>query len=98
MTSKIDESFIVIETLKMYLKAKRISYQDLVDHDGDLTVSILKGIFHRRQASLERLAQICAAANTSLFEIINMTRQDISHEEFLSYEQEELLASNSSCS
>lgn len=60
---------LIIETLKRILKARKITYRDIAQQIGG-SESGIKKIFSGRDCSLNKLLQICKAADVSFSDLI----------------------------
>ena len=90
----MSESAQIIDVLKRQLKGRGITYRDLAKQVG-LSEASIKRVFAEETFTLQRLEKICAAIGITVSELIKTASRDTdSRSQYLSLEQEELLASN----
>jgi DNA-binding Xre family transcriptional regulator len=90
----VSESARIVDVLKRTLKSRGMTYRDLSKRVG-LSEASVKRVFAEERFTLQRLEGICSAIGLTLGELIRMASNDEgSNSEYLSLEQEQLLASN----
>ncbi|OFZ45790.1 MAG: hypothetical protein A2381_09325 [Bdellovibrionales bacterium RIFOXYB1_FULL_37_110] len=78
-------------TLKMILKSKKLSYKKLAGKVS-FSESTLKNIFYAGNASLERIIEICNAAEIEFPDLVNLSSKEDESEFSFTLEQEKFLA------
>lgn len=90
----MNESQLIIQELKNILKSRGITYSSIAD-ELELSESTIKRTFTSQSITLERLEQICQAANISLFELTAMIKKPANESKHIyTMEQERFLAKN----
>lgn len=90
----MSESAQIVDVLKRTLKSRGITYRDLAKRIG-LSEASVKRVFSAETFTLERLETICAAIGMSMGDIVRLASESLQHgAQYLSVEQEELLASS----
>jgi DNA-binding Xre family transcriptional regulator len=90
----VSESAQIIEALKRSLKTRGLTYRDLAAKVG-LSEASIKRVFSEETFTLQRLEAICAAIGMSMSELVKITADSREpRAQFLSLEQEQLLASS----
>jgi len=83
---------LLVSTLKKLLKARSVTYRDLAAKLA-LSEASVKRIFAREDFTVERLEQVCAAAGTDLFGLMQLAgRRSEAPQYHLTDGQEEILA------
>ncbi len=91
----MSESAQIIEALKRSLKTRGLTYRDLAAKVG-LSEASIKRVFSEETFSLQRLETICAAIGMSVSELVKIAAEAREpRSQYLSLEQEQLLASSS---
>ncbi len=91
----MSESTQIIEALKRSLKTRGLTYRDLAPKLG-LSEATIKRVFSEETFSLQRLEAICAAIGMTMSELVKMAAEAREpRSQYLSLEQEHLLASDS---
>jgi transcriptional regulator with XRE-family HTH domain len=91
----VSESARIIEALKRSLKNRGLTYRDLARKVG-LSEASIKRVFAEETFSLQRLEHICLAIGLSVSELVRMAGDSQEpHSQYLSLEQEQLLAGDS---
>lgn len=91
----MSESAQIIEALKRSLKTRGLTYRDLAVKVG-LSEASIKRVFSEETFSLQRLEAICAAIGMSMSELVKIAAEAREpRSQYLSLEQEQLLASSS---
>jgi len=91
----VSETAQIIDVLKRTLKTRGLTYKDVARRVG-LSEGSIKRVFAAETFTLQRLEQICTAIGISMSELMRAAAN--SHEagsQYLSLEQEELLANDS---
>jgi DNA-binding Xre family transcriptional regulator len=91
----MSESARIIDVLKRTLKTRGLTYRDVAGKVG-LSEASIKRVFAEETFTLQRLEKICTAIGMSVGELVRMASDN--HEpnaQYLSLEQEALLAANS---
>lgn len=83
----------IFALLKEHLKAKQISYSKLAEKMS-MSESNIKRIFSTRSCSLQQVAQICSAADTSFVNLAAIASKKISPDYCISKEAEEFFLGN----
>jgi len=91
--SAVQQSILLIETLKRYLRHQGITYKSLADKIGQ-SESNVKRIFSEQSISLGALEEMCNAAGIELLELAKMSRTQREEVESFTLPQEEALATN----
>jgi DNA-binding Xre family transcriptional regulator len=84
---------LLIATLKKALKANNVTYKILADKLG-MSESSIKRIFAEESLSLQRLEQICALINIDLSDLVQMMNRDKPRISELTEEQEKVAAAD----
>jgi DNA-binding Xre family transcriptional regulator len=91
----VSESAAIIEVLKRSLKTRGLTYRDLARQVG-LSEASIKRVFSAETFTLQRLEAICTAIGVSMSELVRIAADSReSRAQYLSLEQEQLLASDS---
>jgi DNA-binding Xre family transcriptional regulator len=91
----VSESAQIIEALKRSLKTRGLTYRDLAAKVG-LSEASVKRVFSEETFSLQRLEAICTAIGMSMSELVKIAAEFREPQsQFLSLEQEQVLASSS---
>lgn len=91
----MSESAAIIEVLKRSLKTRGLTYRDLAQKVG-LSEASIKRVFSAETFTLQRLEAICTAIGVSMSELVRIAADSReSRSQYLSLEQEQLLAGNS---
>lgn len=91
----MSESAAIIEVLKRSLKTRGLTYRDVAKRVG-LSEASIKRVFSEETFTLQRLEAICIAIGVSLTELVRIAADSReSRAQFLSLEQEHLLATDS---
>jgi DNA-binding Xre family transcriptional regulator len=90
----VSESAQIIDVLKRQLKSRGITYRDLAKQVG-LSEASVKRVFAEETFTLQRLEKICDAIGITVGELVKSASSAAdARSQFLSIEQEELLASD----
>jgi DNA-binding Xre family transcriptional regulator len=89
----VSESNHIIDALKRLLRSKGITYRQLGAKIG-LSEASVKRVFADGTFTLHRLESICTAIGITVAELLRITAQQESRGEYLSLEQEQLLATD----
>lgn len=92
----MSESARIIDVLKRTLKTRGMTYRDLASK-VDLSEASIKRVFAEETFTLQRLEKICTAIGITVGELVRTASE--SHDansQYLSLEQEQLLADNAS--
>lgn len=90
----MSESAQIIDVLKRHLKGRGVTYRDLAKQVG-LSEASIKRVFAEETFTLQRLEKICIAVGLTVAELVKAASDSsAAHSQFLSIEQEELLASD----
>ena len=87
----MSESNHIIDALKRLLRSKGITYKQLGSKIG-LSEASIKRVFADGTFTLHRLESICAAIGITVAELVKSAAQQESRGEYLTIEQEQLLA------
>jgi len=87
----VNQSHLLVESLKRYLKLKGIRYRELAKQLGQ-TEANMKRVFSQKSLSLSQLESMCLAAGTDLFELFAMTSTRKPDADFYTEAQEKVLA------
>jgi len=88
----VSESAQIIDALKRHLKGRGITYRDLAKRVG-LSEASVKRVFAEETFTLQRLEKMCGAIGITVGELIKKgSSGDEQRSQFLTLEQEELLA------
>jgi DNA-binding Xre family transcriptional regulator len=91
----VSESTQIIEALKRSLKTRGLTYRSLAPKLG-LSEATIKRVFSEETFSLQRLEAICSAIGMTMSELVKMAAEAREpRAQYLSLEQEQLLASDS---
>jgi transcriptional regulator with XRE-family HTH domain len=87
----------LINTLKIVLKSKGITYNDIAEQLKISTPSV-KRVFSEGTFTLDRLEKICSISGISISELVKMNQSTKNTgPQYLTLEQEEFLAQNPKC-
>ena len=90
----MSESAQIIDVLKRHLKSRGLTYRDLAKKLA-LSEASVKRVFAEETFTLQRLEKICDAIGMTMSELVKTTASSAeTKSQFLSIEQEELLASD----
>jgi DNA-binding Xre family transcriptional regulator len=90
----MSESAQIIDVLKRHLKGRGLTYKDLAKQVG-LSEASIKRVFAEETFTLQRLEKICGAIGLTVGELVkNASNAAEPRSQYLSIEQEELLASD----
>ena len=89
----MDQSQLIIQTLKGLLKQNKINYAHVATHLG-LSESSVKRAFSQQQMSLERLVQICELMGMEVVDLLQVMKSQNERLVHLSESQEELIVSD----
>jgi DNA-binding Xre family transcriptional regulator len=89
----VSESAQIIDVLKRHLKSRGLTYRDLANKLS-LSEASIKRVFAEKTFTLQRLEKICGAIGTTVGELVRTAASTDSQSQFLSIEQEDLLASD----
>ncbi|HTE40771.1 MAG TPA: helix-turn-helix transcriptional regulator [Steroidobacteraceae bacterium] len=90
----MSETARIIDILKRSLKSRGLTYRDLSKRVG-LSEASVKRVFAEETFTLQRLEKICAAIGITVGELVKAADHSVEQRsQFLSIEQEEVLASN----
>lgn len=88
----MSESTAIIEVLKRSLKTRGMTYRELAKKVG-LSEASIKRVFSAETFTLQRLEAVCTAIGVSMSELVRVAADSReSRSQYLSLEQEELLA------
>lgn len=85
----------ITHALKLALKARGLTYQDVATHIG-VSEQTIKRLFREKDCSLSRLTDVCSAINISLYDLLTVAKEFSEPMVSLSREQEAWLASHPS--
>ncbi len=92
----MSESARIIDVLKRTLKTRGLTYRDIAAKVG-LSEASIKRVFAEETFTLQRLEKICVAVGITMGELVRMAADSSeSNSQYLSLEQESLLAANQS--
>ena len=92
----MSESARIVDVLKRTLKTRGLTYRDVAKRVG-LSEASIKRIFSEETFTLQRLEKICAAVGITVGELVRLASEhEESRSQYLSLEQEQLLANNPS--
>ncbi len=90
----MSESAQIIDVLKRHLKSRGLTYRDLAKQVG-LSEASIKRVFAEETFTLQRLEKICGAIGMTVGELVKTAANATeARSQYLSLEQEELLASD----
>jgi transcriptional regulator with XRE-family HTH domain len=90
----VSETAQIIDVLKRTLKARTLTYRDVARRVG-LSEGSIKRVFSAETFTLQRLESICAAIGISMSELMRAAANShAAGSQYLTLEQEELLAAN----
>jgi transcriptional regulator with XRE-family HTH domain len=89
----MSESAQIIDVLKRNLKSRGLTYRDLAKRVG-LSEASVKRVFAEETFTLQRLEKICAAIGMTMAELMRTAADGDARSTLLSFEQEQMLASN----
>lgn len=90
----MSECALIIDVLKRTLKTKGMTYRDLADKVG-LSEASIKRVFAEETFTLQRLETVCGAIGITMSELVRMAADRAEPvAQYLSIEQEQLLAAN----
>lgn len=89
----MSESAQIIDILKRQLKSRGITYRDLAKRVS-LSEASVKRVFAEETFTLQRLEKICSAIGITVGELLKTADNAAPRSQYLSIEQEELLASD----
>ena len=89
----MSESAQIIDVLKRNLKSRGLTYRDLAKRVG-LSEASVKRVFAEETFTLQRLEKICAAIGMTIAELMRTAADGDARSTLLSFEQEQMLASN----
>ncbi len=92
----MSESARIIDVLKRTLKTRGLTYRDVAAKVG-LSEASIKRVFAEETFTLQRLEKICTTVGITVAELVRMASDTLEpHSQYLSLEQEQLLAGNPS--
>lgn len=89
----MSESAQIIDVLKRNLKSRGLTYRDIAKKVG-LSEASIKRIFAEETFTLQRLEKICEAVGITVAELVKSASANEPRSQYLSIEQEQLLASD----
>jgi len=89
----VSESAQIIDVLKRHLKSRGLTYPDLASKLA-LSEASVKRVFAEETFTLQRLEKICAAIGMTMSELVKTSSSAAARSQFLSVDQEDLLASD----
>lgn len=90
----MSESAQIIDVLKRNLKTRGLTYRDIAKRVG-LSEASVKRVFSEETFTLQRLEKICAAIGMTMAELVSTAADAAgSRSTLLTFEQEQMLASN----